>query len=636
MRFFCSLALLLVLGSELIAARHHQHFHHRPKHGRHRGRRLSARREQLMMDIEASSDNHKKEGQDFGEVRELLHKFFQLANQKAGLPQADFNTEVVSDALPQFDDGTELSKNRAVSSDLFENDMVLTVNQITDIISHFGGGKRRRRKRKVIVGSTFRWGGGTVPYKFGDTDSTWQNQIRAGLNHWETETCIRFKENGNGADYMQFIKGSGCYSSVGRIGGAQQVSIGTGCESLGIVSHEIGHTLGFWHEQSRPDRDTYITVKSENMVAGTAGNVAKRAASEVNYYGTPYDVGSVMHYGPKAFTTSASLLTLETKDTKYRNTIGQRAHLSFVDVKQVNKAYCASRCPNKLGCRNGGYENPNDCSRCKCPEGLGGKCDRVQSSSCGGELTATNQWQTLSNSGGGPCYWRIASDGGKVRFQVTAANYACSDTCVSYVEVKHNSNFQQTGFRLCCGAAGGEVLSAREDIIVISMNSGSFSLRYISEGGRSPAPAPAPAPAPRPNPAPSPPRAGGTTTQQCTGRMRAPCGAIQNLRSQMSDESGGGTIDLPESMAPFVRFDDRLRVKRQPPPWVQFRGGPPPWGRRPPWARGWHRRHHWRDDRNRGGDDFCLQRLSFNCEDRGSNGPLRVRFLDEPSKTRRK
>lgn len=90
------------------------------------------------------------------------------------------------------------------------------------------------------------------------------------------------------------------------------------------------------------------------------------------------------------------------------------------------------------------------------------------------------------------------------------------------------------------------------------------------EGGRAPAPAPQPPPDPAPQP---PPRASGTTTQECFGRMRAPCGLIQNMRSQMSDDngSGGGTVDLPQNMAPFVRFDDdRTRVKRQPPPWAFF------------------------------------------------------------------
>ena len=32
--------------------------------------------------------------------------------------------------------------------------------------------------------------------------------------------------------------------------------------------HEFLHTLGFFHEQSRPDRDTYVRVITENIQPG--------------------------------------------------------------------------------------------------------------------------------------------------------------------------------------------------------------------------------------------------------------------------------------------------------------------------------------------------------------------------------
>lgn len=62
-----------------------------------------------------------------------------------------------------------------------------------------------------------------------------------------------------------------CCSYVGRRGGGPQaISIGKNCDKFGIVVHELGHVIGFWHEHTRPDRDEHVSIVRDNIQQGTA------------------------------------------------------------------------------------------------------------------------------------------------------------------------------------------------------------------------------------------------------------------------------------------------------------------------------------------------------------------------------
>ena len=63
---------------------------------------------------------------------------------------------------------------------------------------------------------------------------------------------------------------SSCFSEVGRMGGMQEIGIGfDGSCTQGNVMHEILHAAGFWHEQSRSDRDQYVKVNFHNIMPGS-------------------------------------------------------------------------------------------------------------------------------------------------------------------------------------------------------------------------------------------------------------------------------------------------------------------------------------------------------------------------------
>lgn len=60
-----------------------------------------------------------------------------------------------------------------------------------------------------------------------------------------------------------------CCSFVGKRGnGPQAISIGKNCDKFGIVVHELGHVVGFWHEHTRPDRDRHVIIVKDNIMSG--------------------------------------------------------------------------------------------------------------------------------------------------------------------------------------------------------------------------------------------------------------------------------------------------------------------------------------------------------------------------------
>ena len=121
---------------------------------------------------------------------------------------------------------------------------------------------------------------------------------------------------------------------MGRISGyIQPVSIGYYCRFPSTV-HEIGHVLGFWHEQSRPDRDKYVNIHEQNIRPGFEPNFDKE--TDVNSLGVPYDFNSIMHYSATAF----ALSNTNTISTKEKNIpFGRAPELSPLDIKQTNLLY---------------------------------------------------------------------------------------------------------------------------------------------------------------------------------------------------------------------------------------------------------------------------------------------------------
>ncbi|GFT80673.1 astacin-like metalloprotease toxin 1 [Nephila pilipes] len=120
------------------------------------------------------------------------------------------------------------------------------------------------------------------------------------MEQYHRYTCIRFVPRTNERDFVNIYYGNGCWSIIGRNGGPQNLSLGKGCNYVGLVVHELGHAIGLFHEHQRSDRDNYIAVYKENVVSGQEHNFVRTHPS-MELIMTPYDYNSIMHYGNYAF-----------------------------------------------------------------------------------------------------------------------------------------------------------------------------------------------------------------------------------------------------------------------------------------------------------------------------------------------
>ncbi|KAK4325869.1 hypothetical protein Pmani_003573 [Petrolisthes manimaculis] len=215
---------------------------------------------------------------------------------------------------------------------LFENDIMLTEEQRTFL-----------EERKFQTNSDlYMWpyvsGSPLVPYTLHsslDTEST--DAILEAIDNWEANTCLRFQPATTTLQpHLNFVKENGCRSYVGRIYNwpGQKVSIGPGCENVGIAIHEIGHAIGFYHEQSRSDRDHFIHVNKENIVDGVESNFDKHSTVTT----VPFDYSSIMHYSLLAGSKNG-LPTISAIDPLDNYLIQRIGGLTFRDKLLANIMY---------------------------------------------------------------------------------------------------------------------------------------------------------------------------------------------------------------------------------------------------------------------------------------------------------
>jgi choriolysin H len=108
------------------------------------------------------------------------------------------------------------------------------------------------------------------------------------------DTCIRFVQRTNQADYVSIVNGDGCWSYIGRIVGKQELSLKIGdskssCMFESTIVHELLHAVGLHHMQKYEGRNAYVTINYENIKPGEEYNFDIVSLSKAHLFNTSYD-----------------------------------------------------------------------------------------------------------------------------------------------------------------------------------------------------------------------------------------------------------------------------------------------------------------------------------------------------------
>jgi hypothetical protein len=232
-----------------------------------------------------------------------------------------------------------LASTPAAAGTIRAGDMVLLrsyVEAVYDFLSH-----QELQPEAAFDGSVVLWPGGVIPYEFDNNVTLLHRKMFLdGAAEWASVANLSFVLRTNQADFIHVQEGmNGDNSSgVGRLGGQQALTVSAWARS--IITHELGHTIGLVHEHQRSDRDTFVTILTQNIQPGLEFAFAKLTNS--NNRGA-YDFLSVMHYTRNAFANGEGLDTIEPKAayTQYIDIMGNNLgrELSPLDRAGVASIY---------------------------------------------------------------------------------------------------------------------------------------------------------------------------------------------------------------------------------------------------------------------------------------------------------
>ena len=197
-----------------------------------------------------------------------------------------------------------------------------------------------------------RWPGGQIPVLIDVSiyEKNQQKLVSDALNSLNDSIEVCYVMRTTQEDYVRIrnvkpeIPDAAGNADIGRQGGEQFVNL-TDSVTRENIMHELLHSAGFYHEQCRDDRDKWVHILEDNIIAEAEHNFQIEPGDAQG----PYDYCSIMHYPSDAFgkmdAAGNRLTTIKCKNTTNGavvdcpNCMGKRDSLTRLDIQGVDAFY---------------------------------------------------------------------------------------------------------------------------------------------------------------------------------------------------------------------------------------------------------------------------------------------------------
>jgi hypothetical protein len=186
---------------------------------------------------------------------------------------------------------------------IWQGDMVIRLSDILSAPPLDAPDKPGAAKGAAFLGlyAGSLWPNATVPYAIAaGVSPNLRQAITNAIQDFTSNTPIQWVPRTNQANFVTFrgepSSANECGDSeVGMQGGGQDIhlSLAQGCGGPSTIVHEMGHAIGFQHEQTRNNRNFYLTVRYDNMDKNSFSQY-DQDLTELDVL--PFEYASVMEY----------------------------------------------------------------------------------------------------------------------------------------------------------------------------------------------------------------------------------------------------------------------------------------------------------------------------------------------------